>query len=249
MELTILGSSSSGNSYVIQNATEALVLEAGINFQQQVRSALDWDVSKVAGCLITHEHMDHAARAHEFLQSRIRVFTSAGTISKIQRAGAFDPYLRAVKAGEPFTAGRFQIIPFETRHDSVEPLGFYIFHPEMGTLLFATDTYYLPQTFAGLNNILIECNYSREILEDNIEAGRLPKVIRNRIIKSHMSLDNCIRTLQANDLTRVNNIVLIHLSEGNSDPQDFQRRVREATGKTVHIAQPGKKIQLQETPF
>ena len=72
MELTILGSSSSGNSYVIQNATEALVLEAGINFQQQVRSALDWDVSKVAGCLITHEHMDHAARAHEFLQAHPR---------------------------------------------------------------------------------------------------------------------------------------------------------------------------------
>lgn len=248
MELTILGSSSQGNCYVIQNDNEALVLEAGIDFQE-VQRALDWNVSKVVGCLISHEHMDHAARTHEFLQARIPVFASAGTISKIQRVKSFTPLLFTIKASEPFTAGRFQIIPFETKHDSEEPLGFYIFHPEMGTLLFATDTYYLPFTFAGLNNILIECNYSREMLEDNIEAGRLPKVIRNRIIKSHMSLDNCIRTLQANDLTRVNNIVLIHLSEGNSDPQDFQRRVREATGKTVHIAQPGKKIQLQETPF
>lgn len=248
MELTILGSSSSGNSYVIQSATEALILEAGIGFQE-VQRALGWNITKAAGCLITHEHNDHAGYMHEFLNARIPVFTSSGTISKLKIPGKITPFLFTVKAGEPFTAGRFQIIPFETKHDSVEPLGFYIYHPEMGTLLFATDTYYLPQTFAGLNNILIECNYSREILEDNIEAGRLPKVIRNRIIKSHMSLDNCIRTLQANDLTRVNNIVLIHLSEGNSDPQDFQRRVREATGKTVHIAQPGKKIQLQETPF
>lgn len=248
MELTILGSSSSGNSYVIQSAREALVLEAGIDFQE-VQRALGWNVSKVAACLITHEHKDHAARAHEFLQARIRVFTSAGTISKIQRAGAFDPYLRAVKASEPFTAGRFQIIPFETKHDSEEPLGFYIYHPEMGTLLFATDTYYLPHTFTGLNNIMIECNYSQEMLEDNIEAGKLPKLVRNRIVQSHMSLDNCMRTLIANDLTQVNNIVLIHLSECNSDPQDFQRRVREATGKTVHIAQPGKKIQLKTTPF
>ena len=248
MELTILGSSSSGNCYVIQSAREALVLEAGIDFQE-VQRALDWNVSKVAACLITHEHQDHSARVNDFLNARIRVFTSAGTISKIQRAGAFDPYLRAVKAGQPFTAGRFQVIPFKTKHDSAEPLGFYIRHPEMGTLLFATDTYYLPFTFDGLNNILIECNYSREILEDNIEAGKLPKLVRNRVVQSHMSLDNCIRTLQANDLTRVNNIVLIHLSEGNSDPQDFQRRVREATGKTVHIAQPGKKIKLQETPF
>ena len=248
MELVILGSSSQGNSYIIQSETEALVLEAGIDFQQ-VQHALGWNVSKVAGCLITHEHMDHAARMNEFLQARIPVFTSAGTISKIQRPGKFDPFLFKVKAGKPFTAGRFQIIPFETKHDSEEPLGFFIYHPEMGTVLFATDTYYLPQTFAGLNNILIECNYSREILEENIEANRLPKVVRNRIVQSHMSLDNCIRTIQANDITKVNNIILIHLSEGNSDPQDFQRRVHEATGKTVHIAKPGKKIQLQVTPF
>lgn len=248
MELVILGSSSSGNSYVIQSATEALILEAGIGFQE-VQRALGWNITKAAGCLITHEHNDHAGYMHEFLNARIQVFTSDGTISHIQRAGKDVTYLHSVKAGHSFTAGRFQVIPFETKHDSDEPLGFYIYHPEMGTLLFATDTYYLPHTFAGLNNIMIECNYSREILEANIEANRLPKIVRNRIIKSHMSLENCIRTLQANDLTRVNNIILIHLSEGNSDQQDFQRHVQQATGKTVHIAQPGKKIQLQETPF
>lgn len=248
MELTILGSSSSGNSYVIQNATEALVLEAGIDFQE-VQRALDWNVSKVAACLITHEHMDHAARTHEFLQARIPVFASAGTISKIQRVKSFNPLLFTIKASEPFTAGRFQIIPFETKHDSEEPLGFYIKHPEMGTLLFATDTYYLPHTFTGLNNIMIECNYSREILDANIEAGKLPKLVRNRVVQSHMSLDNCIRTLQANDLKRVNNIILIHLSDGNSNPDEFQRLVFEATGKSVHIAEPGKKIKLKTTPF
>ena len=119
----------------------------------------------------------------------------------------------------------------------------------MGTLLFATDTYYLPFTFDGLNNIMIECNYSRSILDANIEAGKLPKLVRNRIVQSHMSLDNCIRTLTANDLTKVNNIVLIHLSDGNSNRDEFRKLVFEATGKSVHIAEPGKKIKLQETPF
>lgn len=246
MELTILGSSSSGNSYIIQDANEALVIEAGIDFKE-VERALGWNVTKAVGCLITHEHNDHAGKVNEFLHARIPVYASAGTISKIQRNGT--PNMIRIKSGKLFTVGRFQIIPFDVRHDSVEPLGFYIFHPDMGTMLFATDTYYLPQTFKGLNNILIECNYSREILEANIEAERLPKLVRNRIVQSHMSLDNCIRTLQANDLTRVNNIILIHLSEGNSDPHMFQRRVHEVTGKTVHIAEPGKKIQLTETPF
>lgn len=248
MELTILGSNSRGNSYVIQNDTEALILEAGIDFKK-VQQALNWNITKAAGCLITHEHMDHAARTHEFLQARIPVFASAGTISKIQRVKSFNPLLFTIKASEPFTAGRFQIIPFEVKHDSEEPLGFYINHPEMGTLLFATDTYYLPHTFVGLNNIMIECNYSREILEGNIEAGRLHSMVRNRVVESHMSLDNCIRTLQANDLKRVNNIILIHLSDGNSNPDEFKRRVFEATGKSVHIAEPGKKIKLKTTPF
>jgi len=246
MQLVTLGSSSRGNSYVIQSAREALVLEAGIDFQE-VQRALNWNVSKVAACLITHEHQDHSARVNDFLNARIPVYASGGTIEGMNIQSGVKP-ITCVQ-GQPFTAGRFQVIPFRTKHDCREPLGFYIRHPEMGTLLFATDTYYLPFTFDGLNNIMIECNYSRSILDANIEAGKLPKLVRNRIVQSHMSLDNCIRTLTANDLTKVNNIVLIHLSEGNSDPQDFQRRVREATGKTVHIAQPGKKIKLKPTPF
>ncbi|MFA5650619.1 MAG: MBL fold metallo-hydrolase [Proteiniphilum sp.] len=246
MQLVTLGSSSRGNSYVIQSAREALVLEAGIDFQE-VQRALDWNVSKVAACLITHEHQDHSARVNDFLNARIPVYASEGTIEGMNIQSGVKPI--TCEQGQPFTAGRFQVIPFRTKHDCREPLGFYIRHPEMGTLLFATDTYYLPFTFDGLNNIMIECNYSRAILDANIEAGKLPKLVRNRVVQSHMSLDNCIRTLTANDLTKVNNIVLIHLSDGNANPSDFQRRVTLATGKTVHIAQPGKRIQLKPTPF
>ena len=34
MELTVLGSSSKGNSYVLQNNNEALVIEAGVSLKE-----------------------------------------------------------------------------------------------------------------------------------------------------------------------------------------------------------------------
>ena len=64
-----------------------------------------------------------------------------------------------------------------------------------------------------------------------------------------MSYTNCINTLEANDITRVNNIVLIHLSEGNSNAEEFQLGVKAATGKNVHIAEPGLVINFNKHPF
>lgn len=134
-------------------------------------------------------------------------------------------------------------------HDCAEPLGFFINHEETGNILFATDTYYLPSTFAGLNNVLIECNYRLDILEENIANGRLPVPVRNRTLKSHLSYDNCVQALQANDLTKVNNIVLLHLSNDNSHAEEFRAGIKKATGKTVYIAEAGLVINLNKTPF
>jgi hypothetical protein len=54
MELTVLGSSSEGNAYVLQRG-RSLLLEAGIPFKK-VLAALGNNVKKIVGCLITHEH-------------------------------------------------------------------------------------------------------------------------------------------------------------------------------------------------
>jgi hypothetical protein len=64
-----------------------------------------------------------------------------------------------------------------------------------------------------------------------------------------MSLDTCIGFLRKNDLSKVNNIVLIHLSDGNSDEKLFKSEVENATGKTVTVADNGTVIQFKKTPF
>ena len=56
MYLTCLGSSSNGNCYILQNEDEALILEAGMPFKE-VKKALDFNISKVRGVCISHEHL------------------------------------------------------------------------------------------------------------------------------------------------------------------------------------------------
>ena len=41
----------------------------------------------------------------------------------------------------------------------------------------------------------------------------------------------------------------IFLSDGNSNAREFQEGIQEATGKTVHIAEPDMTINFDKTPF
>ena len=145
--------------------------------------------------------------------------------------------------------GNITILPFNVKHDAIEPLGFLIHHKECGKVLFLTDSYYSPYTFKGLNQIIIEANYSQEIVDKKIESGSLHGIVRNRILTSHLSLETCKKLLLANDLSQVNNIVLIHLSDGNSNEVGFKEEIYQTTQKNVSVASPGMEIDFNPTPF
>jgi len=103
--------------------------------------------------------------------------------------------------------------------------------------------------FKDLNNIIIEANYCKNIVRRRLLEKGIHEAVRDRVIESHMSIDTCIELLKANDLTAVNNIVLIHLSDGNSNEIEFKQRVENATGKNVHVANKGKEFDFNRTPF
>ncbi len=51
--MTTLGSSSKGNSYVIECKEDTLIIELGINFKD-ILSTIKYDIGKVRGCLVSH---------------------------------------------------------------------------------------------------------------------------------------------------------------------------------------------------
>ena len=246
MKLTILGSSSAGNAYVLDNGHEALLVECGMPYRS-IQKSVDFDISRIRGCVISHEHSDHAKHVQKVLDARIPCYMSDGTAEALKiRSNAL---VRRTEEFKPYQLGGFTIQGFSVQHDAAEPFGYLIHHKDMGTVLFATDTYYLKYRFDGLSNILLECNYRLDILEANVEAGRIAPPQRDRTLRSHMSYDTCRDALLANDLSRVNNIVLLHLSPANSHAADFLQGIKAATGKNVHIADKGMTIDFNKTPF
>jgi phosphoribosyl 1,2-cyclic phosphodiesterase len=243
MKLTVVGTGSSGNCYILENDKESLLIECGVNIKA-IKQALRFSLTKLVGALVTHEHQDHCKSIKEVMASGVNVWATKGTheaCGTIRNHRAL-----AMCLGESYKVGGFKVMSFKTEHDAAEPCGFLINHPDTGNVLFLTDTMYSPFTFRNLHNIIIEANYSHEVIRVQLSEKEF---LKNRVMQSHMSLDTCIGFLRKNDLSKVNNIVLIHLSDGNSDEKLFKSEVENATGKTVTVADNGTVIQFKKTPF
>lgn len=52
--LKIAGSSSKGNSYILECNDEILLIEAGISFKKKILPTINWEGGKVVGCLVSH---------------------------------------------------------------------------------------------------------------------------------------------------------------------------------------------------
>ena len=233
MDIKVLASGSSGNCYLVSDGVTPLLLECGISIKQ-IRRGLGFGLTNVAACLVSHEHQDHAKAVADVLRAGVEVYTSPGTIKVL---GLEHHRLRPVRAKETFKVGTWTVRAFETQHDAQEPLGF-LLHSNATSerLVFATDTYYVKYRFPGLTHIMLECNYSSDILETNVANGSVPTVLKNRLLTSHFSLENVKEFLKANDLSKVQEIHLLHLSDGNSDADRFKREIMAVCGKPVYIA-------------
>lgn len=248
MRLKIINSGSVGNCYILENKDTALIIECGVPFKE-IKMALDFNFAKVAGVLISHSHQDHCKSVEDVIEAGMYIYCSGGAFTEMKipmhRVCIMKPMMHYFLGKQ----NEWMIMPFDVKHDAAEPLGFLIKHEECGTVLFITDSYYVPYTFRGLNNIMVEANYCNEILERRMKSNSIHGKVYNRVKESHMSISTCIEMLQKNDLSAVNNIILLHLSEGNADAKDFQHRVKEATGKNVIVAGKNMEINFSKTPF
>lgn len=241
MRLIVLGSGSTGNGYILQDSEgNSLILECGVRLKE-VKNALDFNIRGIQGCLVSHRHGDHIKFAKQYMEAGIDIYTGDDNDLSGHR------YI-AIKELEQKQIGPFKIKSFPLVHD-VQTFGFLIEHEESGRVCFITDTMYCKYTFPNLNNIIIEANYCEDIMTRRFLDGSLNGVVRNRTMKSHMSFQNTLEFLGANDLTEVNKIILIHLSSGNADEVEFQDKARDFTGKAIDVARPGREFQLTKTPI
>lgn len=240
MRLKVLGSGSSGNCYILENDTEALIIEAGISIKE-VKIALDFNVKKIVGVLVSHHHGDHAKYMNEYIKAGIPVYAP---YLKSKYIPVFKGF-KTVKAIElTDKSGRFTHT--ETDGSECPCYGFYIEHYDMGKLLYISDTELIKWNFQKLklNHILVEANYSEDLI--NNEA-----INRNHVLKGHLSIRTAANFISDNDNPSLQNVVLIHLSNKNADSVQFSQKIKEIVkyGAKVYVAEKGLEVGLNLCPF
>jgi len=183
----------------------------------------------------------------QYLEAGITVYCSEGTRDAFKFKNLSRPIIR--RAGKAFMVGNFKIVAFEVEHDIPEPFGYVINHPNTGSILFLTDSYYSRFKFNGLSHIIVEANWCPTIVNDRTISGSLNSFAAKRLETSHMSIKTCMQLLEANDLSKVKNIMLIHLSDGNSNAKDFREQVIRLTGINTVVADKGTELNLNLKGF
>lgn len=231
--IKIIATGSSGNCYLLITEKETLILELGINFKN-IKKELDFNLSNVTGAIITHSHGDHTKGVKEALNSGIDVYMPQGTKEEL---GIESHRIHTAEHNKSFNIGEFKIVPFLGVHthsngEKCPILNYLIYHKDLGKILFITDSYYVKNRFSNVDHILIECNYSEDVLPD------LP-AWRARTIKSHMSLETLKEMLSTMDLSQTKDITLIHISSENGDPERFKKEIEELTKIKTYIGEAG----------
>lgn len=235
--LKVFGSGSSGNSYAIEADGEILLLELGIN-HKEIFKGIEYKTDLIVGVLVTHSHGDHSKSIPIFTKFGIPVFACADVCGKFKGVAL-------LKTRNKYKIGGFLVTPIPVEHN-VECYAYIIEHESFGKLLFATDLNSFPFRIKGLNHILVEANYSENVIVDNACSSKYSSSASN----NHLEINQTIDILKANFTGDIQNIVLLHLSEQNSSETAFKQAVIEELGfSNVFVASKGLEVELNKEDF
>ena len=175
---------------------------------------------------------DHCKSFRDISRMGIPIYTGAETIKAIDPMSEYR--LHEITPLKQFQVGSFKIMGFPLIHD-VPILGFLIVSGK-DKLCFLTDTAFCPYRFKGVSHFMIEANYQSDLLDQNIESGLCEPGLKKRLLETHMELKQVRSFLKTNDLTKVQEIWLIHISGRNANKEQMRKIIIQDTGIPTRIA-------------
>lgn len=234
--LNVISSGSQGNAYILESHGEKLLIELGVAWKDILKS-LNYKIDDVCGCVVSHKHTDHANKdtIKKVIQYGIPIYSCKETREVNER-------IINIKKSRKTSVGGFKIQPIPLHH-SCECFGYLIETQDNQRIVFATDCCEFLYKIKKVNHWLIECNWSEDVLIDNMCDNA---EMRSRH-EHHLELNDTIFALKENFSSSMNTIVLLHLSNGNSNEEMFKSRISEELGFfNIYIAKKGLSLQLQD---
>lgn len=243
MKLKCIATGSSGNCYTLTSDNgETLILDCGIPIKE-IKKGLNWNIRNVVGCIVGHAHFDHSKSVKDLCDMGIPVCKPYETLLMSQFLS--NSYF-AVRLFELTTLdGRWT----HTNADGSECpcYGFLITHPEMGKMIYATDTELIKWKFKGINHILLGTNYDKDLVNVDNQSKA------NHVFRGHLSIDTACEFVKANNSNDLQNVIMCHLSIENADKDLFIEKMKKvARNANVDVAEPNKEWVLRnpnECPF
>lgn len=232
MRVVSIGSSSSGNSYIIQAGDKNILLDVGLS-ATKILGALETcniRADEVDAVLITHEHIDHVKSIRKIAKecSNAKFYASRGTVESCDNfRHVEDERICLVKRRDSIELGDVSIRCFGLSHDACEPIGYSVV-ADGEQLTVVTDTGVITdeiyQDMRTADLLVLEANHE----ENMLMYGDYPYNVKMRIKSDYGHLSNVytgellarlLGERSGGELT----VMLAHLSDKNNTP--YQARM------------------------
>ncbi len=221
LNITVLGSGSSGNSILITYGDNGILIDSGFS-RKELFSRLDKvgiSPEVIQSLLITHEHSDHVKGARIVADTLdIPTYATRGTAECMLDKNYLGKKRTLFDSGSPFLINDFKIRPFRISHDAIDPVGF-IIQVKNIRIGIAMDLGHLDQLvkcrLSGCDAIILESNHDHRLLKNSNRPLRLIRRIAGRL--GHLDNNTAINSLD--EILNINSkfLMLGHISNECND--------------------------------
>lgn len=222
LEITILGSGSSGNATLVSDGETRVLVDVGLSGRETARRLRECGVEpdRISAVVISHEHGDHCRGLAPFVKKLgVPVFITATSLA----ASGIDlepRRIQQIQSGVPFDINGIQFTPFDIPHDAADPIALTIERQGVKAGI-VVDLGYISnlvvERLRGCDCIVLESNHDLQMLR----VGPYPWALKQRVMsrRGHLSNESVARYLANEFDGRARHIVLAHLSRKNNLPE------------------------------
>lgn len=189
-------------------------------------------------CRTPIDNRDHSFAVPNALSYGLQVFSNADV-------ALIHPKVKVIEPMKRVQIGGFKVLPLEVPHGDCPNYAYVIDTPDNQRILFCTDAERLPYSVKGCHHLMLECNYSNELILDTLVDGG---ILRSQS-QNHMELEECIATVKRLRHGGLQSVILVHLSSGLSNIKMFKDRFKSELGIDVEIAEPSLIVELNKDEF
>ena len=236
-----MGSGSRGNSTLIEDEDTCILVDLGFTLKETLRRLhrLGRNPEDICAILVTHEHADHIHGVAAFARKYgTPVYLTPGTYNRA-RMGVM-PSVHKVNCHRAFRIRNIGVEPVPVPHDAKEPCQ-YILSSRRRKVGVLTDlghiTPWVEQQYERCDALLLECNHDYRMLMD----GPYPWPLKQRVggLHGHLSNEQSAELLHKVEMSRLQHLIICHISEQNNLPALAMDAVQEPTARwsgELHVA-------------